>query len=146
LFVATDHAPCPLKKKSSGSIWTDHSGIPGCETMISYLFSEGLLKNRIDLSTYLQITSENAARKFGFFNRKGSLEIGKDADIYIVNPNDSFVVTSKNFFSKGRFSPFEQMIFNGKIIKTFVRGVKVFDSKTNFVGKAGYGKFINTKA
>jgi len=113
--------------------------------MIPYLFSEGLIKKRLNLSTYLQISSENAAKKYGFFDKKGSIEIGKEADFYIIDPAQEFVVCGNNFYSKGKLTPFENTMFTGKLIKTFVRGIQVYDCNMGIIAQPGTGKFIYAK-
>jgi dihydroorotase-like cyclic amidohydrolase len=144
-LVATDHAPATLPEKNTGSIWTDYSGIPGCETMIPYVFSEGFLKKRISLSRYLQITSENAAERYGIFDKKGSIEVGKDADFTIINPNEETKIIGEKFYSKGKVTPFENMLFTGKIKNTIVRGKAVYTSLKGIAASAGYGNLIKAK-
>jgi len=69
-FIASDHAPAPIEQKNTGSAWTDYSGIPGSGTIFPYLYSEGLIKRKMPLSRFLQITSENAANQYGFLGQK----------------------------------------------------------------------------
>lgn len=141
-FVATDHAPAPSQYKNTGSILTDYAGIPGIETMLLYLYWEGLVKKRFTLSRFLQVTCENAARSYGIFDRKGSLETGKDADLVIIDPNEQTIVKGENFFSKGKTTPFEGQSFQGKIRQTYVRGNLVYDSERGMVGKPGGGDYL----
>ncbi|MCD6418613.1 allantoinase AllB [bacterium] len=142
-FVASDHAPAPEEEKFSGSIWTDYSGIPGTATLLPFLFSEGLFKKRISFKKLVQIVSENAAKRYGFFGRKGSIEIGKDADLTIIDPEAHWTVKGEKLLSKGKITPFEGMTFSGKIVKTIVRGKVVYDSSAGIVADAGYGKFLS---
>ncbi len=141
-FAASDHASAGADQKNTGSAWDDYSGIPGTGTLFPYLYSEGLRKRQFPLSRFLKITSENAAQKYGFFDRKGSIEINKDADFIFVNPNEEWQVKGKTFLSKGKITPFENMIFQGKIEKTILRGEIVFDSNSGIHVKPGYGQFI----
>ncbi|MCK4812415.1 MAG: amidohydrolase family protein [Candidatus Marinimicrobia bacterium] len=141
-FAASDHAPAPASQKNTGSAWDDYSGIPGTGTLFPYLYSEGLIKRKIPLSRFLEIISENAAKRYGFWNKKGSIDVGKDADLIFVDPNENWQVKGKNFFSKGKITPFENMIFQGKIEKTMIRGKVIFDSNAGIKAKPGYGQFI----
>ena len=98
-FVASDHAPCSIEEKNTGSVWTDYAGIPGSPTLLPYMFSEGYIKGRISLERLLKVTSENAARRYGLFHRKGSIERGKDADFVLIDPEQNWIVRGKDFFS-----------------------------------------------
>jgi len=141
-FVASDHAPVPASQKDTGSAWDDYSGIPGTGTLLPYMYSEGFVKRKINLNRFLQIISENAARRYGLFDRKGSIEIGKDADLVLVDPNANWTVKGQDFFSKGKITPFEGMTFQGRIIKTVVRGEVVYDYQRGMCVKPGFGRFL----
>ncbi|NQV18607.1 MAG: dihydroorotase [Armatimonadetes bacterium] len=141
-FVASDHAPSPKKKKNTGSIWTDYSGIPGTGTLIPYLFSEGFLKGRLSLQRFLDVTSKNTAKKYRVSHKKGSIEIGKDADFVLIDPNKNWIVEGEKFLSKGKITPFESYKFKGKIIKTILRGKVIYDSELGITADAGFGNFI----
>lgn len=141
-FVASDHAPAPLEKKNTGSIWTDYSGIPGTGTLIPYLFSEGFLKGRLSLQRFLEITSQNAAKKYRIFHKKGSIEIGKDADFVLIDPNKNWIVQGEKFLSKGKITPFEGFVLKGKIMKTILRGKVIYDSELGITADAGFGNFL----
>ncbi len=141
-YLASDHAPAPASQKNTGSAWTDYSGIPGTGTLFPYLYSEGLIKRQIPLNRFLQITAENAAKRFGIFDRKGSIEVGKDADFVFVDPAQNWLVKGNTFLSKGKITPFEDMTFNGKVMKTIVRGELVYNAHQGIIVNAGYGEFL----
>ena len=143
-FVASDHAPAPAKHKNTGSVWTDYSGIPGTGTLLPYIFSQGFINGKLSLDRMLEVISENSAKRYGIFDRKGSIEIGKDADLVLINPDEKWTVRGEEFYSKGKITPFEGMEFQGKVIKTIVRGKVVFDSNKGIVEKAGFGSFIKS--
>jgi allantoinase len=141
-FIASDHAPSPKSEKNTGSVWTDYGGIPGVETIYRYLFSEGFMTNFLDLKRFLEVTSINAAKRYGLYDRKGSIEIGKDADILIIDPREDYEVNIDEFYSKGETSPFNGMIFDGNIVMTMVRGNVVYRSDSGIIAEKGFGKFI----
>ena len=91
-FAASDHAPCRKQDKQSGSIWTDYAGMPGCETLLPFLFSEGYCRKRLNLQRLVEVTSTPAARLYGLAKRKGSIEPGKDADLALINPKVRTIV------------------------------------------------------
>lgn len=141
-FVASDHAPAPASQKNTGSAWDDYSGIPGTGTLFPYMYSEGLVKRKISLDRFLKITAENAARRYGLFDRKGSIEIGKDADLIIVDPEAVWTVQGQKFLSKGKITPFEGMTFQGRIVKTIIRGEVVYGPEEGITAQPGFGNFL----
>ncbi len=141
-YIASDHAPSPEYQKIGKNIWEAYSGIPGIETIYLYTLSEFLFKNRICLKRFLEVTSENPAKKFNIFGRKGSIEIGKDCDLVIVNPDEYTIVKGEKFYSKGKLTPFDGRRLKGKIIMTILRGEIVFQSPDRFYKVKG--KFLNS--
>ncbi|MDO9548664.1 MAG: amidohydrolase family protein [Candidatus Marinimicrobia bacterium] len=144
-FVASDHAPALENQKNTGSAWNDYSGIPGTGTLFPYLYSEGFVKRNIGLNRFLKITAENAAWRYGLFDRKGSIEIGKDADLALVDPNARWTVNGRDFISKGKITPFEGMTFQGRVVKTIIRGQVVFDREKGITAQPGFGKFLTKR-
>ncbi|HHF52909.1 MAG TPA: allantoinase, partial [candidate division WOR-3 bacterium] len=144
-FVASDHAPCPEAEKNTGSIWTDYSGIPGTETLLPYLFSEGYMRGRLSWRRFVEAISSEAAKYYGLYYRKGSIEVGKDADLVLIDPQKRWVVEGNKFLSKGKITPFEGMEFKGRIVKTIVRGRVVYDEKDGISVEPGYGIFLKRK-
>jgi allantoinase len=141
-FVASDHAPCRREEKHTGSIWTDYAGMPGCGVLLPYMFSEGFVKGRLTLRRLLEITSENAARRYGIFNRKGSIEPGKDGDFALINPKESWTVRGGEFSSKGKVTPFEGIRLRGKVSMTILRGETIYTQEKGVVGEAGAGRLV----
>jgi len=142
-FVTTDHAGCEYE---SGKKFKDFSkvynGIPGTQLMIPYLFSEFYLNEHVSLKKMIDLTSKNAAKRYGLFPNKGSLEIGTDADFTVIDLNKPFIVDESKLESIGKYSPFNGSKFSCTIDKTIVRGDVVFDSVAGLLQKPGFGKFI----
>ena len=141
-FVASDHAPSPAREKATGSIWTDYGGIPGSGTLLPYVFSEGFAAGRLSLKRLLEVTSENAAKRYGIYDRKGSIAVGKDADFALIDPQGEWVVQGSSFLSKGKITPFEGMVLKGRVVKTVLRGRVVYDLDEGVVAPAGYGQWL----
>lgn len=144
-FVTTDHAGCnPKKEKSSKNFWEVYGGIPGVEHRVPFLFSEGFFKGKLSLQKTIELLSTNAAEFFNL-SQKGKLEVGKDADFALINLWTTETIKSRNMHSKGKYTPFEDFIFNARVEKTFLRGQLVMDRQNNFIGKPGIGKFIRIR-
>src|SRR3546814_16562141 len=88
--ISSDHAPYNFRGPSSKSAGgTDvpftriPNGVPGVETRLPIVFSEGVSKGRIDLQTFVALTAANAAQLFGIFPQKGTIAVGSAADVAI---------------------------------------------------------------
>lgn len=145
-FIASDHAPGNSIEKNDPNIWKNSSGIAGGATIWPYMFSEGFMTQRLSLSRFLEVTAEAAAKRYGINNQKGDISVGKDADLILVNPNEDQNVTGEQFYSKSKQTPFEGNRFRGKIKKTIVRGMTVFDDVEGITAKKGSGKFITVQS
>ncbi|WP_200861862.1 dihydroorotase, partial [Cyclobacterium qasimii] len=81
--ISSDHAPWPVEFKSHEHILDNHSGVPGVETLVAVTLGRALARDP-QLSTFSNVVDAltiTPARRFGIDARKGSLEVGKDADI-----------------------------------------------------------------
>jgi len=140
-FIASDHAPCPRQQKQTGSIWSDYGGISGTGTLLPFLYSEGFRRNRITLAQLVTATSTNAAKRFGLYPQKGTLQVGSDADLVCIDESQSVTVQGANFPSLGKFTPFEGLKFQGRIKSVYLRGRLVFDDEKGLTDSRS-GKFI----
>jgi len=142
-FIASDHAPGSPKEKSGSNIWDNSCGIAGTATLVPYAFSEGYLSGKITLPRFLQITSEAAAKRYQLWDRKGSIEQGKDADFVIIDMKRHWTVKGNAFLSKSNLTPFEKQTFHGLIKRTIVRGRTVYNcDKGGIVVPKGWGQFL----
>ena len=69
------------------------NGIPGVATRMPILFSEGVVKGRIDLNRFVALTSTNHAKTYSLYPRKGTIAVGSDADIAIWDPKKKLTLT-----------------------------------------------------
>jgi allantoinase len=143
-MVATDHAPGVYPgEKRTGSIWTDYGGVPGVETLLPFLMSEGVSKGRISLWQAVQLLSEGPAR-IHFLSSKGRLQKGFDADLVVFDPKQSMVVKATQLNTRQKYTPFENMVFQGRVQQTYLRGILVYDMKKGIVGKPN-GRLVRMK-
>lgn len=117
------------------------NGIPGVETRLPILFSEGVSKGRIDLNKFVAITSTNHAKMYGLYPRKGTISVGADADIAIWDANRE-VTISQNILNHGAdYTPYEGMKVIGWPETTIVRG-KCVVRNGQLSGKPGDGIYL----
>ncbi len=144
--VATDHCPFCMDQKKMGE--NDFSkipnGMPGIEHRMELMFSEGVMKKRLSLNKFVDVTSTQAAKIFGLFPQKGTIAVGSDADIVILNPNQKHTLSSKTHHMNCDYSAYEGWQVQGKCQTTILRGqIAVQDGK--FLLKKGFGKFLPRK-
>jgi len=125
-FVASDHAPC-MKEEKERPIFEAYSGIPGVQTLLPLIISEGCNKERISLERAVEVLSEAPAKRYGLYPRKGALRAGSDADIVAIDLKEEWVLRNEDLLSKNAMSPFDGWAMKGRVKKTFLRGELVYD-------------------
>ncbi|MBK9636014.1 MAG: dihydropyrimidinase [Bacteroidetes bacterium] len=141
--VATDHCPFNWEQKKMGE--NDFSkipnGHPAIEHRMELLFSEGVVKNKISLNKFVEVSSTNAAKIFGMYPQKGTIGIGSDADIVIFDPNEKHTISVNSHHMNVDYSAYEGWEITGKSKTILLRGNIAVDDNKLLVNK-GYGKFI----
>lgn len=144
--IGTDHCPFMWNEKLRGEhdFTKIPNGAPGIEHRLELLFSEGVLKNRITLNKFVEITSANVARIFGLFPQKGTIAVGSDADIVIFDPAVKHTISAKTHHHRCDYSAYEGWEVTGKAKTVFLRGqVAIEDNKVQI--EKGYGRFFKRK-
>lgn len=141
--VGTDHCPFMWNQKELGK--DDFSkipnGHPAIEHRVELLFSEGVAKNKITLSKFVEATSTRAAQIFGMYPQKGTLAVGTDADVVIFNPTTKHKISAKTHHMNCDYSAYEGVEVTGKTETVFLRGQKAIHNNECLL-KPGTGKFI----
>ncbi len=142
--VATDHAPFDFKtQKPMGKddFTKIPNGIPSLEDRVNLLYTHGVCEGRLDLNTFVDVGSTQAAKLFGLFPRKGTIAVGSDADLVVYDPKYKGKISVKTQTINVDYSAFEGWEIKGRPSVVTVRGeVAVKDGK--FVGKVGRGKLL----
>ena len=141
-FVTTDHAGCdPLQEKVGDNFWQVYGGIPGVEHRVPFLLSEGFLKGRLTLQQTIRLLTEHPAQFFGL-EGKGRLQPGKDADFALIDLWHSWTVRAADMHSKGKYTPFEGLELNARVMRTFLRGELLVDLSQDFQTFVPTGQFL----
>lgn len=147
-IFSSDHAPFRYEdaqgKKPGGQEVPFRyipNGIPGLETRLPLLFSEGVRTGRITLNQFVALTATNPARLYGLHPRKGTIAVGADADIAIWDPNKVVTIRNESLHHDVDYTPYEGMQVTGWPTTTLVRGVPVWDGG-EVRGVAGSGLFL----
>lgn len=101
------------------------NGIPGIETRLPILFSEGVVKGRISLQRFAQITATNHARLYGLAATKGSIRVGADADIVLWDPGLRRPIRQADLHHGADYTPWEGFDVTGWPVATFLRGCAI---------------------
>lgn len=117
------------------------NGIPGVETRLPILFSEGVNKGRIDLNTFVALTSTNHAKQYGLYPKKGTIAVGSDADIAIWDPELVRTVCHDELHDGADYSPYEGFSLKGWPATVMLRG-KVMVEGRALRGQKGDGAYI----
>ncbi len=141
-FLTSDHAPWPMTNKKHDNIFDNASGLPGVDVLFPLLFSEAVFRNNVAIAYLGRLLAKNQAERYGLAYCKGSLEIGKDADITIVDPKQSWQIDASRSESISKWSPYDGWQVQGKILQTIVRGEVVYSDGV-LVKEKGYGKFVS---
>jgi dihydropyrimidinase len=145
--VATDHCPFDFKTQKimgKNDFTKIPNGIPSLEDRITVLYTYGVKAGKIDLHTFVNCASTQAAKTFDLFPRKGTIQPGADADIVVFDPKYRGTISAKKHHINVDYSVFEGWKIEGRPSAVTVRGqVAVRDGK--FVGKSGHGKFLQRK-
>ncbi len=145
--VATDHCSYSHSqkiKKGRADIFKAPGGIPGVETRMPLLFSEGVLKKRIDMNRFVQLVSTNPARIMGLAPQKGNIATGADADLMILDPTAEKTISREILHQHVDYSPFAGMKVTGWPRTVILRGRTIVHKEKISVAK-GFGNFVNRK-
>ena len=128
--VSTDHCSFTLEQKHAGEgdFTKIPNGMPGVETRAILLYSYGVKKHRISVPQMCAYLSENPARLYGMYPRKGVIKAGSDADIVIFEPKGHGKITSGSCHSKCGYTPFEGVKTVGSVEQVFLRGNLVYQN------------------
>ena len=143
---SSDHAPfrydAPEGKKPGGKeVAFRHipNGIPGIETRLPLLYSEGVLGGRMTLNRFVELTSTGPAKAYGLHPRKGTIAVGSDADLVIWDERE-FVLSNAQLHHAVDYTPYEGQTLRAWPGVTIVRSEVVWDGA--FHPRAGQGRFL----
>ncbi len=144
---SSDHAPFnyddPAGKKPGGAeVPFRHipNGIPGLETRLPLLYSEGVLGGRMTVNRFVELTATNPAKAYGLHPRKGTIAIGSDADLVIWDERE-LTLSNAQLHHAVDYTPYEGMRLKAWPGLTLSRGEVVWDGQ-NLLSRAGRGHFL----
>ncbi|MRT43138.1 amidohydrolase family protein [Enterobacteriaceae bacterium RIT702] len=142
-MIASDHCPYTPAQKQAGeaSIWDAGMGLTGVETLSPMFFSAAHIERGVALSEFARMTASGPAKAFQLWGKKGAIAPGFDADLVFYDASLNWTVSGANFQGLGKWSAFEGMRCQGKVVRTLIRGVTVFQDDQMQV-EPGFGQFV----
>ncbi|MGB3634980.1 MAG: dihydroorotase family protein [Rubrobacteraceae bacterium] len=123
-WVCSDHACCSEENKE-GELWNALPGFGGTALMYPVILTEGTRRG-LSLGRIVELAATNPARAYGLAPRKGTILVGADADLAIVDMEEVLPVTAERLISAQEYTPFEGMELTGWPVRTLLRGETVF--------------------
>jgi dihydropyrimidinase len=146
---SSDHCPFryddpagKLTPKGRTSFRWVPNGIPGVETRLPILFSEGVVKGRITLNQFVALTATNHAKMYGLHPKKGTIAVGADADIAIWDPDRKVTIRQEILHHGSDYTPYEGLEVTGWPMTTIVRGETVVRDGA-LVGSRSAGQHVS---
>lgn len=140
--VATDQCSFTLEQKAMGKddFTKIPGGLPGVQTRGALLYTYGVREGKITVEQMCRLLSENPAKLYGVYPKKGALLEGSDGDIVVFDPEKESVISAKTHAYNTDNNPFEGYSLHGDIDKVFLRGNLVV--KDGAVVKEKTGKYM----
>jgi len=148
--VSTDHCPFCMgdhprfgtqKQLGQGDFSKIPNGMPGVEPRMSLLYSGGVVAGRIGLNRFVEITATTPAKMFGMYPKKGTIAVGSDADIVVLDPNGTQRISVETHHMDVDYSAYEGWEMSGKVETVISKG-KVIISDDQYLGSPGDGEYI----
>lgn len=145
--ISSDHCGYTIESKEAGydDIWQAPLGLSGIQTMYPVVLDEMTHRRGLDVATFVRLSSANPARIFSLYPRKGSLNIGADADLAIYDQDQTWTVRGAEMLHRNKWTPFEGREVRGRVVRTIIRGRTAyqFDGEPRIVAEPGYGRFLS---
>jgi dihydroorotase-like cyclic amidohydrolase len=119
---STDHAPSTMAQKTGADFWSAPFGLPGLDTTLPFLL-DAALRGLLPLTQVVRLYSTAPAERYRL--GKGRLDVGSDADLVLVDPSGSWVVSDDDVVSKAGWTPYAGRTFKGRIVATYLRGQEI---------------------
>ena len=117
------------------------NGAAGIQHRLSLMYTYGVLKGRLNLNEFVDVTSTRAAKIFGLYPRKGSITVGADADLVIWDPAATGKISAATHHHKVDTNIFEGFETKGTASTVIVDG-RVQFSDGNLKVERGAGRYL----
>lgn len=127
-LITSDHSPAPASMKQiTDNYFEGWGGISGAQSTLNVLLTEGYFKRNLSLEKIAALMAANPAARYGL-QGKGAIAAGYDADLTLIDLNESFELKKEDLFYRHQHSPYVGKTFKGNVKTTMVDGKVVFDN------------------
>ena len=144
--IGTDHAPHTKDQKLNPDLDITKlvPGVNELQVVLPMLYNNGVLSGKISLERFVELTSTNVAKIFGLYPRKGTIQVGSDADLVLWDMEEKRIIKDEDMYSQAGFSIYNGETYTGWPKITIRRGEIVYENG-KVVGEVGTGQVIKRK-
>ena len=140
ITAVSDHSPCTFDLKDKQNAFEAWGGISGVQNNVDIFFDEAVQKRGMPLKLFADIIAKNPAERFNLPS-KGSITVGKNADLIFIKPNSSYVLKTEDLEYRNKFSPYVGRPIGAQVVRTFLRGETIYSLESG-VSQTAKGQFI----
>ncbi len=148
-LICSDHCGFTSESKALGAddIFKSPLGLSGVQTLLPSFFDTSVNQRSLSLSQFVRQISTNPAQIFGLYPRKGTIAVGSDADVVVLDRNKEWVAKGEEMFHKQKWTPFEGKTIKGRVLRTIRRGETIYndalEGQARVSGTPGSGRFLS---
>ncbi len=145
--VGTDH--CPFFFQGQKDLGRDDfrsipGGLPGIQARLALIYTAGAAQGRLSLEDWVSLCCTGPAKIFGLYPRKGSLELGADADVVIFDPDHKQKISREMLTENVDYTPYEGVELAGSVRSVYVGG-RLLAEQGRWLSEPGRGSFLPRK-
>lgn len=145
-IISSDHAPWSLEVKDKRPILANASGAPGVQTLVPMTLGRALARSEEAFNVCVDALTISPARRYGLDTSKGSIAVGKDADLMTFAPDPDYSIQLQDMRSNAGWTPYEGMAPGGRVGTTISRGTIIYSASAGLTGQPGRGQVLHREA
>ncbi|SDI60848.1 allantoinase AllB [Natribacillus halophilus] len=133
-WLTSDHSPCTPDLKEGKDMFEAWGGISGCQNNVDIMFDLAVKQREMPIERFAALIAGVPAERFQIPN-KGEIAVSKDADILLLDPNQSYTLHEKDLYYKNKFSVYTGRTIGCRVTKTILRGHVIYDIEEGIAGQ-----------